>query len=243
MDMKFLRRFFSRVQQVSLITFVWFVMMGCLYGMYQLVFERSLFIVKNIEVDGRLVHLSSDDIKTYSGIKLGDNLFSADLKKIQKSVAANPWVLEVAVSRKIPSTIWIYVNEHVPAALLAADEVYMIDEEGDIFKDLDGMDEKNLPILTGLSRNSDIGASMRLLNTYRKSSLANYFEPEEINFERARGYSVVISNIVVRLGFDEFESKLEFLYSMFSAISSYNGNKIRYVDLNMPGKAVVKYDG
>jgi len=150
MDMKFLRRFFSRVQQVSLITFVWFVMMGCLYGMYQLVFERSLFIVKNIEVDGRLVHLSSDDIKTYSGIKLGDNLFSADLKKIQKSVAANPWVLEVAVSRKIPSTIWIYVNEHVPAALLAADEVYMIDEEGDIFKDLDGMDEKNLPILTGL---------------------------------------------------------------------------------------------
>lgn len=240
---KVLRRVILRVQQISLVILVWSLFVGGIYGVYLSIFDRGIFKVKNIEVEGQFLHVSESDIKNYAGIKLGSNLFSVSLKKVQGQIAENQWVREVAVARKLPGTIWIYVSEYNPFAILANDELYIADQSGKVFKKAGSGDERNLPVITGFKANEDISEPIRLLNIFNSSPLSDYFEVSEVNFDKARGYSIVISNYgsVVRIGFDDAKGKFERLYSMIGAISAYKG-KIKYVDLNIPGKVVVKYE-
>jgi cell division protein FtsQ len=240
---KILRKTFSHVQKISLIVLIWSALVGGLWGLYRLVFEKGIFIVKGVEVEGNLSHLNAETIKQASGISSGMNIFSINLDVVQNKINALPWVKEAAVARKIPSTIWIYVNEFTPSALLVQDRIYLVDSAGKKFKELDADDEKNFPVITGVNSDEELKNAMDLLYAYEKSPLQDYFLPAEINIDAARGNSVVLSGIgaVVRLGYENASAKLTELYSMLGAISSYKG-KIRYVDLNIPGKVVVKYE-
>lgn len=242
---KLVRRLLLRVQQISLVILVWSAFIGCIYGVYQLVFVRSIFTVKTVDVQGQLSHITESEIKELAGIKAGSNLFAVDLKKISARISGEPWVREAAVARKLPSTIWIYVNEHVPAAVLSRGGLYLVGQDGSVFKEMDGSDEKDLPVLTGAVSEEELKGSMKVMADYMDSRIADYFGLSEVNFDPVKGYSLVISDygISIRLGFDRIPEKLDSLYSMMGAISSYRAGKMRYVDLNIPGKVVVKYEG
>lgn len=238
---KALKKWLRRVQRISLVILVWSLFVGFIFGFYSLLFERGIFVVKHIEVDGAFVHLTNEDVYKLAGINIGENLFSVDLQAVQKRIAENPWVKEAAVARKIPGTIWIYVCEYTPFALLVLDDIYLVDSSGVAFKQTDGREDKNLPAITGLSGKTGVGEAIGFLNTYLKSPLARYFTPAEINIDDVRGISIVLAGegIVIRFGFDKVEEKLNTLYSMIGAMSK---NKMRYIDLNIPGKVVVKYE-
>lgn len=238
-----MRRVLLRVQQISLVIIVWSLFVGGVYGLYKLVFERDIFVVKDVEVEGQLLHVSESAIKNMANIKLGTNLFSINLEKIRRQIAKNSWIKEAAVARKLPSTIWIYAGEYTPYAIMAKEDLYLVDNNGVVFKEVEGGDEKNLPVFTGTSTEKELNNAMTLLNNYMNSPLADYFAPAEVNFNNAKGYSIIVSKygMVIRLGFDNLQEKLERLYSMLGTISAYK-TKMRYVDLNIPGKVVVKYE-
>lgn len=240
---KSVRRLVAMIQRISLVVLIWSFGLGCIYGLYQLVFERAVFVVKSIEVEGNLQRLSDEEVKALSGIAPGSNLFSVNLGEVQKKISTNPWVREAAVARKLPGTIWIYVNEYAPFALMFADDVYLLDDQGRKFKRASPGDDKNFPAITGAASEDEINEAISLLKTYLSLPIADYFMPAEINIDEAHGYSMLFagSGLLVRLGFDGMSEKLERLYSMLSVIDSNRG-KIRYVDLNIPGKVVVKYE-
>ncbi len=240
---KVFKKFFLRVRQISIVLIVWSLFVGLIYGLYQLVFERGIFLVKNIEVDGQMLHLTDAQIRELSGVKFGANLFAVDLKKVRQNVGGYPWVKEVAVARKLPSTIWIYVGEYTPYAVLVSDDNYMVDAAGKTFKSLSSGDEKNLPVITGVSKDEDVNVAIELLKTFSASQLADFFTPAEVNIDETKGYSIVLleNGMLVKLGFEGAAEKLKRLYSMLGAIESGKG-KIRYIDLNIPGKVVVKYE-
>jgi len=243
MRKKILGRVLLRVRQISLVVLIWSLFVGAIWGLYQLVFERSIFIVKHVEVEGPLQHVADGTVRELSGIKMGANIFSVDLKKVEKALESDPWVKEVAVARKIPSTIYIYVNEHQPYAILSGDSLQLVDRNGIVFKDLEGADEKDLPVITGVSSEAELSKAMDVLNYYLQSQVADYFKVSEVNFDQVKGFSITVSKYAfsIRIGFDNIPEKLERLYSMLGGISSYK-TKMRYVDLNIPGKVVVKYE-
>ncbi|MBI2091523.1 MAG: FtsQ-type POTRA domain-containing protein [Deltaproteobacteria bacterium] len=240
---KNIRRLFVRIQSISFVVLIWFLGVGIFYGFYHFVFEKGLFTVANVEIEGAFYHISKDDIKNAAGIQSGSNLFSVNLKKVQKKIADNPWVLEAAVTRKLPSTIWIYVSEHAPLALLASDSIYMVDINGTVFKEADNGEYKDLPAITGFSKADNIGGATEVLKSYLNSPLADYFRPSEVHYDDESGYSIVLSGdgTTIKLGVDGIQEKLDRFYSMLGAVNSYK-NKMRYVDLGIPGKVVVKYD-
>ncbi|PIR17646.1 MAG: hypothetical protein COV46_03235 [Deltaproteobacteria bacterium CG11_big_fil_rev_8_21_14_0_20_49_13] len=240
---KAIGRAFLRIQQISLVVIVWSLFIGGIWGLYQLVFVRGVFVVKNVEVEGTLKNVSAVDVKRMANIKTGSNIFLVDMKKVQKSIENDPWTKEVAVARKIPSNIWIYVNEHRPYAILSSGALWLVSRQGVVFKELEGSDEKDLPVITGVTE-EDLSNAMKVLDDYYRSPLTNYFSISEVSFDRAKGFTVIVSKygFAIRLGFDRVPEKLELLYSMLGGISSYK-TKMRYVDLNIPGKVVVKYEG
>jgi len=156
---------------------------------------------------------------------------------------SNPWVKEIAVARKLPGTVWIYVNEYVPFAILSNEGFFYMNYEGVVFKKMERMDDKNFPVLTGVSDGKNLQEALGLLKTYLEMPIAEFFPPAEISLSRARGFIIMLDrdNIALRLGFENLEEKIERFYSILKAIGM-RGRKIRYVDLNIPGKVVIKYE-
>jgi len=75
----------------------------------------SGFTVRWIEVSNEEL-LSRERIRALAGVKVGDNLFSADLQKIRARICAHPDIRDAMVNRKMPGGIVIRVHERFPIA-------------------------------------------------------------------------------------------------------------------------------
>ena len=232
-----------RVERISLVLLVWLAALGLVYGLYAMVFEKGIFRLSKVEVESVQRHVSRDDIIRGTGLVMGTNIYSIDLAKLQQQVLLNPWIKEASVARKLPSTLWIYAGEYVPAAIVLKDKLYFVDPEGTVFKEVGAGEEKDLPVITGAKSEADIEKGMALLRSYMESKLSNYFSLAEININDVRGHSFVLSHlgVVLKVGFDNVPEKLERFTERLGTISAYK-EKMRYVDLNIPGKVVVKYE-
>jgi len=234
----------KRVEKISLVVLIWMAALGAVYVLYYAVVEKGLFKVKNIELEGGGIHVFKKDILDSIDVQAGANLYKVNMTDIQKKLQSNPWVRESAVSRKLPSTLWIYIGEYEPVAIfLDGRTLRFIDSEGTVFKEVGPGDEKNVPVITGVSDKEAITAALDVLKVYMESRLSVYFTPAEVHYDRIKGYSFVLAGlgVVLRVGFNDVSEKLERFYSLFGTISEYK-EKMRYVDMNIPGKIVVKYE-
>ncbi len=110
-----------------------------------------VFALREIHFTG-LVHSSEGELTRKSGLLLGDNLFRADLPRAARALESQPWVAAVRIERRLPGALEITVEEHHPAALVQAGALYVLDDEGRLFKRAAPDDGLDLPIITGFSR-------------------------------------------------------------------------------------------
>jgi cell division protein FtsQ len=234
----------KHVQQISLIVCAWLLGVAALYGAYVLVVDRHLFIVTRVDVDGDLHHLRADDIRTSSGVQQGQNLFRIDMTDVQKRVSEDPWVAEVTVRRKLPHALWIYVTEREPVAIMTGKEDYYVDAKGVAFSAGDAVLE-DLPLMTGFASATpdDVLRGIALLTHYEGHSLFNEFGVSELHFDASQGFSIVgsVLPVVIRVGWKDFDAKL----NQFTALWPVMRTKEilpSYVDTNVSGKVIAKYD-
>lgn len=95
-------------------------------------------------------HLSRADILKQAGIGVGDNILSVNLKVVRARLMSHPWVSEAEIARVFPREISITIREHEPVAVLYLGRHFLINAQGDIFKELEDTDEYLLPVVTGL---------------------------------------------------------------------------------------------
>lgn len=82
------------------------------------VFQSPLFQLQRIDVVGG-ERLSGADVLTWTGLSLGQNLFDLDTETIEKELLRHPLVANVTVSRRLPATLQVVVDERKPVALLS----------------------------------------------------------------------------------------------------------------------------
>ena len=121
------------------------------YVAYQRVRATTYFNIDTIEVDGARQAPVRDLTRMVATIK-GQNIFSADLDTVRRSVGGHPWVKEARVSRVLPRTVRVSVVEHRAAALLLMGHLYLVSADGTVFKQADPDEQDGLPVITGLSR-------------------------------------------------------------------------------------------
>lgn len=117
---------------------------------YGAVTTTDYFSTKTITVTGNH-HVSKQQLLSQAGLELGDNLLSLNLRIMRQRLIAHPWVATARVSRNIPHTINIAVEEQHPLAVLDLATRYLINEKGRIFKAIDHKDPNHLPVVSGLS--------------------------------------------------------------------------------------------
>lgn len=108
-----------------------------------------LFNIKNIIVEGNQ-KITENEILSLSQIQIDENMYKVNTGKVEKMIKENPYIGEVNIKRKLPSTMVLEIQERTAEFLIEYAGSYLyIDKQGYI---LEISSEKlELPILQGTS--------------------------------------------------------------------------------------------
>lgn len=123
-----------------------FALLLCL-GLFSFL-HSSYFHLATVSVQGNDV-LTEDELLDLAGIFPGDNVLQVDLQRLASRVASHPRVRHVHVHRRLPDTVVLIVQEHVPVALVpvapedgAAAESERTGADGETPDDADGTESE-----------------------------------------------------------------------------------------------------
>jgi cell division protein FtsQ len=94
--------------------------------------HTALFSAKTIRVRGAS-HLSQADVLRLAGVQPDTNVFYLDTEAARARLVANSWVASATVTRKLPSTVEITVEEVRPIGVTAsADSPMLLGQDGTV---------------------------------------------------------------------------------------------------------------
>lgn len=111
------------------------------------------FAISEVEVRGSTV-LAADEVRALLPIQRGDNIFEAKTGAAERALLALPWVAGVDVRRELPHTIVVELRERTAAAVVSADDLYLVDAAGHPFKRaaVERGEGEGLPVVSGVPR-------------------------------------------------------------------------------------------
>lgn len=204
------------------------------------------FAVREIRFSG-LVHAQEADLLARSGLQ-GGNLFRLDLARAARRMEAHPWVASASLTRRLPGEVLATIVEHRPAALVQFGGLYVLDDEGRLFKRAAPEDALDLPILTGLSREAwterkpelqlRLFGALHLLDTWQAAGLPTS-SVSEIRLDEDDGFTLFAHDGTavqeVRLGSKEISLKLKRLAQVRAALAR-RGERAARIDLDNPAR-------
>jgi len=194
------------------------------------------------------VHAHEPDLFHRSGLHVGENLLRADLSRAARAIQSDPWVASVRLERRLSGEVMASIVEHRPAALVELGGLYVLDDEGRLFKRAAAEDGLDLPILTGISRQAWVDrkpelqlrlfAALHLLDTWQASGLS-LGAVSEIRLEDGGGFTVFAHDGAavqeVRLGAGDVSLKLQRLAQVRAALAR-RGERAERIDLDNPAR-------
>ena len=211
-----------------------------------LVLCSPLFNIKNIEVEGNS-KLSNERIISVSTLQTHTNIFKFNTKLISEKIKENAYVNEAKITRKLPSTVKITIDERQPKYMLQfADSYVYINNQGYM---LEISNEKlELPILIGFTTDlSNIKAGNRINVTDLKKMdmVIKIYEAiksnglgelvNKIDISNDKNYAIILENEgkTVYLGdCTELNTRILYLKSILETVQGKSGEIFLNVDLN-----------
>ncbi len=188
------------------------------------------FAVREIELDGH-VRLTREEVLETAGLSLGRNVFEVSQEDAEERLRAHPWIAEAHVRRRLPGRYEIDVRERRAVALWVLGEVFLVAEDGAVFKQAEEGDPIDLPVITGVDRarfvrdrafrTSVLLEAVALLSDYRGAGLWAREPIGELHVERDDGLSLYVGEdaTYVRLGHGPFRAKLRRLRTVLDQLA------------------------
>jgi cell division protein FtsQ len=107
--------------------------------------------LRTVRVQG-LHRATEHELLRLAGVAPGTNLWSLDASTVAQTMGLHPWVRTVEVTRSLPDTLQLRVEERTPVALASLGDLYVVDADGAPFKRVSAAEALDLPLLTGLTR-------------------------------------------------------------------------------------------
>ena len=190
------------------------------WGILRYATSTPRFSIKTVEVVGNS-RLSQREIEQRLGFEPGTNIFKADPSAAERHLLESPWVREVKVTRRLPSTLRIELAEREAAATaVIGGRIYLVTRAGEPFKEVEPTDPWDLPVVTGVSaenlardRPSEVGriaTALEVLRNWDRVPQSQVHAAEEAHV--TDGGDVVLtvgkSAITLYLGQAPFRQKL-----------------------------------
>jgi len=238
------------------------VVTGAFILAHDLLTQCEYFGARQLTIEG-MRRLTKEQVAQQAGVYSGINILSANLTLARKRLRAHPWIAEAQVSRQIPSGLTIIVKEHTALAMVDLGQKYLMNTHGEIFKEWDPSDPKNLPVVSGLnpsdltvygrSEPSQPGsdkegsapfkAVMRVLQLGGKNgSILPNRVVKQIRVDRQIGLTVHAFDrgTPINLGYSDYASKYRMLSNLFSYLKLHRSiSDFDRIDLNNLQRVVV----
>ncbi|AVX21031.1 MAG: cell division protein FtsQ/DivIB [Bacillota bacterium] len=208
--------------------------------------QSSLFNINSIVVQGNNV-LEQDSLRKMSGINPGENIFKVNTGEAARKLAMHPLLKGVEVKRDLPSRIIIAVQERQGLGLVPYQgRFWLIDEEGVLLQAVDSLQEKNLPLLTGIQlkqphpglklNQPGISSGLALLKILPREL---YLSTSEIDVRDENNLKLyTVDGIEVRLGDGERgQQKINLFLQVWKEVKD---KKLLYVDVSHQGYPTYK---
>ena len=203
-------------------------------------------------------HITRDELLAAVAMTPGESLLSVDTDGVAARIAQHPFASRVKVSRSLPSTLVVEVEERVPVALAAMDGLYLLDSFGHPFKRATSAETEGLPVLTGISRQqyadlrdaseAAFRAGMKVLDEYQRKP--GRPAVGEVAIDPRFGFSLFLleGGGEIRLGPDGFGKKLAQLDQIFEALPTKESGgpaalRVVHLDLLNDGRVPVLMRG
>jgi cell division protein FtsQ len=237
----FLRRFMIGFYVVAGLTVL--IATSCFFILiHDVITQCDYFNANSLKIEG-MQRLTTKQIIRQARVRKGMNVLAVNLTTVRKRLIAHPWIAAAEVRREIPSGLNIRIKEHAPLAIVDLDRKYLINEQGQIFKEWAASDPDSLPLINGMQLTdfSVHGKTSDLLGKQARSILPNR-KIKKIRVDREIGITLEafkhIKTIV--LGYHNYPLK----YAMLKNILKYRKQKQNFpdfdrIDLNNVNRIVV----
>ena len=231
------------------------IMLSAVYiFFYSYITQCEYFKAKDIEITG-INRLSEEIILEQAKIFPGINILSINLPSSRKRLLSHPDIAKADIIRTYPDRLKIDIEEHQSLAVLDLGKKFLMDENGEIFKEASEKDVKELPVISGLQF-SDIGpgfkcmgdpysAVMNVLSLGKNpySMLPNKMI-KNIHVDREIGVTLFVDEKVgiraVKLGYGDYKNKYLRLKEVTLYMkNSYNVNFFDSIDMVNESRIVV----
>lgn len=221
------------------------VALGARYS-YRWLLTADYFNLQEVMVTGEK-RVEKEAIKKLSGVRIGQNILSIDLKKMAEMIESQPWVLRANIRRVLPRGLSIEVKEREPVAILKTDKLYYLDRGGKPITELDNGDISAYPVITGFSKaemEGDELARDAVIKAFEfieadGDNLSSILPISELIVHRSHGITVLSGNVAVKIGFGEYKVKTERLKRVLDDLAAKE-KTAEYIDLTYTGQVVVR---
>lgn len=190
------------------------------------------FQVNDILVMGRH-EIGAAELLQHLGIEKGAPIFSVDLEGAQALLHQINWVDRVTVSRRLPDTIIVTLQERQPVALWQYQKkISLIDKTGFVIKDHDLDAYASLPLVVGEDAPMHVGELAQLMQA--EPALAGDLA-SALRVGRRRWDLRLKNGVIIRLP----ENNVELALSRLVAASRDEGlldKDVTVIDLRLPEK-------
>lgn len=190
------------------------------WGVHRYAQTTPRFAINQIEIEGTK-RLMREDVLGAAGLSTGQNLFTLDIEKAERSLVDSPWISSAQVTRRLPGTVRVSVVERDPRAIaVISGKNFLVASDGTPFKQMGFGDPHDLPLITGVSaealardRRAEIARlveALGLFQAYEKLSIAKTYPSQEAHLSETGSVTLVVGEVGVtlHLGPGPFKRKL-----------------------------------
>jgi len=122
----------------------------CFLSLYHYLLSSPYMKLEHVEMSGADPKMR-DELIQACGLDAGQGLLSLHLYELKRKMESHPWIRAVKLERRFPHTLVVEVEKQIPAALARMDDLYYVNQWGEIFKRISESDDMDFPVITGLS--------------------------------------------------------------------------------------------
>ena len=205
-----------------------------LYTLVYVIVHLPVFPVREVKIEGELIHVNREQVKLIVAKHLKGNFFTMDLIKTRDAFQKLPWAREVSVRRRWPDQLDVSIEEH--KALARWGNIALVNSHGELFQ---AASDADLPVFFGpangvIEVTKSYGVYSKILNKVN-------IKITQVSLSTRRAWEIKTDKgLLIALGREDMQDRLNKFAGAYQSTLSQINAKIVYADLRYPNGFAVR---
>lgn len=205
-----------------------------LYTLVYVIVHLPVFPVREVKVEGELMHVNREQVKLIVAKHLKGNFFTMDLIKTRNAFQKLPWAREVSVRRRWPDQLDVVIEEH--KALARWGNIALVNTHGELFQ---AASDADLPVFFGPA--NGVIEVTNSYGTYSKILNKANIKISQVSLSMRRAWEIKTDKgLLIALGRVDMQARLSKFAGAYQSTLSQINAKIVYADLRYPNGFAVR---